>query len=80
VVYGVSDSLEVLGVISLKVGEPGRHIVVDIGQRVQELLRGNPWGLDPDPGHWQENGVYAGSYTNGEARIRSLQGLFAVGF
>lgn len=71
-VYGVVDSLEVFGIIPLKPGEEGRHILVDIAPRLNRHLRANPFGLDPNLANWEAFGLYGGSYTNGQAKIRSL--------
>src|SRR5262249_14489560 len=73
-IYGVNDSLETLGMFPLEVGDPGKYRVVAVGLRVRELIKNNPWGLDTTLSDWGSAWLYGGSYTNGEARITSLQG------
>lgn len=75
-VYGVVDSLEVFGILPLQPGAEGRHILVDIAPRLDRHLKANPFGLDPNLANWEAFGLYGGSYTNGQAKIRSLLGYF----
>lgn len=76
-VYGVSDGIQVYGMGSLTV-EVGKFFSLPVLERVKELIRGNPLGLDKDPSHWVVRGFYSGVSTNGQARIESGQEGFGL--
>jgi hypothetical protein len=70
-VYGVNDSVEVLGFPPLFPREGAIPYSINVLPRVTELIANGPAPLDKDLRHWKVSGLYLGSATNGEAQIIS---------
>jgi hypothetical protein len=71
-VYGVSDSVEVLGFSALSPHEGPVVYSIDVLPRMVELITNGPAPLDTDLRHWKVSGLYLGSATNGAAQIISI--------
>jgi len=73
-VYGINDSVDVLGFPPLVPYEGPVAYRIDVLPRLTELLANGPAPLDRDVRHWKVSGLYLGSATNGEAQIVSTHG------
>jgi|SRR5882672_963247 len=76
-VWGVADTVDVLGSPSLVPGGTTQLYQLEVGQRINTLIATRP-ELDQDLSHWKVAGIYAGSATNGNARIVSTIGNIAL--
>lgn len=73
-IFGVNDSVSLLGANALQVGDGGILYQLEVLSRVRSLITHGPVGLDKDLSHWKLRGFYLSSNTNGEATIESVHG------
>ena len=76
-VWGVADSVEVLGGVSLVPKGITQLYQLEVGKRINALIASR-FDLDHDLSHWKVAGFYGGSATNGNARIVSTIGNIAL--
>ncbi|MBI3273536.1 MAG: Ig-like domain-containing protein [Candidatus Colwellbacteria bacterium] len=70
-IFGVSDSVSMLGGSPLLQGGAAIFYNLNIAERVKSLIQNNPHGLDKNLNNWKVFGAYYGSYVSAGSKITS---------